>query len=38
LPDELEYVIAPFDTNGDRCMAIEVSKRTDRNLYPRYGF
>lgn len=29
LPDETEYVVKPFPTNGDRYVASEISKRTE---------
>jgi hypothetical protein len=37
-PDELEYVVKPFPTNGDRCMAVELFKRLDHFFYPKYVY
>jgi pimeloyl-ACP methyl ester carboxylesterase len=37
-PDESEYVVEPFPTNGDRCMAVELFKRLDPFFYPKYVF
>jgi hypothetical protein len=34
-PDELDYVMEPFPTNGDRCMAVELKKRLDPAVYPK---
>jgi hypothetical protein len=28
-PDELEFTVEPYPTNGDRCMAVELQKRLD---------
>lgn len=38
LPDELEYVVQPFPTNGDRIAASEVQKRSDTASFTRTGF
>ncbi len=33
LTDEIDHVEAPFPTNADRCMAIELQKRLDPAIY-----
>jgi len=37
-PDQTEYEIEPFPTNGDRCGAYELSKRSDPEAFTRVGF
>lgn len=37
-PDELEYVVEPFPTNGDRFAAQELRKRTTPGLFTTTGF
>jgi hypothetical protein len=34
-PDEIEHITEPFPTNGDRCMAVELTKRLDPAVYPK---
>ncbi|CZT17011.1 related to alpha/beta hydrolase [Ramularia collo-cygni] len=37
-PDEVEYVVEPFPTNGDRFAAQELRKRTTPGLFTTTGF
>lgn len=37
-PDETEYEVEPFPTNGDRFAAGEISKRTSPGVFTRQGF
>ncbi|EON63559.1 hypothetical protein W97_02787 [Coniosporium apollinis CBS 100218] len=37
-PDESEYTIQPFPTNGDRFAAAEITKRSDKEGFQRKGF
>ncbi|KAF2666776.1 alpha/beta-hydrolase [Microthyrium microscopicum] len=37
-PDELEFTVQPFPTNGDRCMAGELHKRSSPALFPKASF
>lgn len=37
-PDNTEYTVEPFPTNGDRFAAMEVYKRTSPHLFTRRGF
>lgn len=37
-PDELEYVVEPFPTNGDRFAAGELSKRLTPGIFTTTGF
>ena len=37
-PDETEYVVQPFPTNGDRFAAGELSKRLAPGVFTRQGF
>lgn len=37
-PDELEAVVQPFPTNGDRFSAVEIRKRTDLAAFRPQGF
>ncbi|KAK3713019.1 hypothetical protein LTR37_008704 [Vermiconidia calcicola] len=37
-PDETEYTVQPFPTNGDRFAAGEISKRTSPGVFTRQGF
>ncbi|EMD00863.1 hypothetical protein BAUCODRAFT_61070 [Baudoinia panamericana UAMH 10762] len=37
-PDETEYVMEPFPTNGDRFAAGEVAKRMAPGVFTRHGF
>jgi hypothetical protein len=37
-PDEAEYEVEPFPTNGDRFAAGEISKRTSPGVFTRQGF
>ncbi|KAF2260894.1 alpha/beta hydrolase-like protein [Lojkania enalia] len=37
-PDELEYVVEPFPTNGDRFAANEIWKRTHPEFFNKKGF
>ncbi|KAJ9659350.1 hypothetical protein H2201_007375 [Coniosporium apollinis] len=37
-PDESEYTIQPFPTNGDRFGAAELAKRSDKEGFQRKGF
>lgn len=37
-PDETEYTVEPFPTNGDRFAAGELSKRLSPGMFTRQGF
>lgn len=37
-PDEMEYTVQPFPTNGDRFAAGEIYKRLSPNAFTRQGF
>lgn len=37
-PDETEYVVEPFPTNGDRFAAGELKKRLSPDVFTRHGF
>ena len=37
-PDEIEAVVKPFPTNGDRFAAGEVNKRTSPDVFSKQGF
>ncbi|KAF2503396.1 alpha/beta hydrolase-like protein [Lophium mytilinum] len=37
-PDDTEYVVEPFPTNGDRFAAFEIAKRSNAAAFSRTGF
>lgn len=37
-PDEIEYSVEPYPTNGDRFAAGEITKRTSPGVFTRQGF